>query len=248
MIFKDILSSSRKIDSRGANISRTTFFNGLGIKDPYQMDPALLLVDVCSSRDTSLYSQVKKEVKCEITQRNVLRQLVDNDVNERLKDIDQLESFGWVEKYIGADDKISYKIIFVAKKMCGARFTLCKELMHILTDTVDGAEGGSEAMLKSAFKWKENIPEEGATLDDETVGFYHAIESMLPWSLREQFNAVREDFGKNTKEDCDMKIAQTFMMPAKVINHICDEGDNDSYVPYYGFSYRMNATMNSDEV
>lgn len=239
MTIDAIIKSARTIDACGANVSRALFFAGYGKKDPYPLDPVLQLVDVSSLRPNSVMEQVKRAKGCRIIQNNLIRQTADEEDSKRLEGLEDLESFGFIEKYDHGKDGIEYRIYFIAKKLCGARFTLCKELAHIYTDTVDGADGSPDALLKCALDWRSLLLADPEGLDAETTGFYHAIETLIPWSLREQFIAIKNDFATFTTEEQYMRIAQTFMIPVKVVDHFCRcHADN---IPYCGFSYELNS-------
>jgi len=246
MTIKEVVKSARHVDSCNPCVERAQLFSGIGQKDPYEgsFDSDAQIVDVCSARKDSLLNIVKRAKGCDITRYNVVRQFASEEADKRLDGLEHLDSFGYIEKYIDpVTSVVRYDITFLSKLLCGARFTLCKELSHIMTDTVDGVEECLDAMFKCATRWMESICAADADLDHETTGFYHAIEVLIPWRLRNEFNDIKEDTKLTTKEDRDMTIAQRFMIPTKVVSHICDCRENSNELPYCGFSYSVNSAI-----
>lgn len=128
----------------------------------------------------------------------------------------------------------------MSRTFCGARFSVCKELLHIFTNTVDGVKPAN-SLLRCATRWTTMVVNEQKKLDSETACFYYAIEVMLPWILRNtQFNELHERFKDDG--DCNLKMARAFMIPEKVINHICEIPDGKG-LPYCGFSYSLNVEI-----
>lgn len=249
MNIKDVIRSARGLCSEEVIVLRDTLFTNRGVKDrsnfPSKMGKVLMKAVNVRGGENSILAKVTSS-----TRKNVyIEDLVlaeHSDIAKKVqKDFEKFETFCWVEEYREPLTKRTYfKISCCAKTFCGARFSVCKDLMHVYTNTVRGIES-VDSLFNCAMKWQELIPDEETDLDAETTGFYHAIEVMLPWLLRgAQFNLLREKYKKTSS--CDLTIAKAFLIPERVVKHICEcsEGGND--LPYCGFSYQINSALDRE--
>lgn len=97
---------------------------------------------------------------------------------------------------------------------CWKRFTVTKELMHIYSGTCPNSPTESaDLLIKAAQDSRYVIPKDNSVLDEETSAFYLALEVMIPWCLREQFNMMRELGATH------YQIAKAFMIPERMVEH-----------------------------
>lgn len=120
---------------------------------------------------------------------------------------------------------------------CWRRFTVAKELLHLYSGTAtDKAIIDANDLITSAQDSRNLVVNESTELDDEIAGFYLAIEVMIPWRLREQFNKLRE------ARATTLQIAKAFMVPQNIVAHfISDSFDRTSN--YAGVSRRLNLSI-----
>lgn len=118
-----------------------------------------------------------------------------------------------------------------ALNTCWRRFTVAKELFHIYAGIAeDLGSRGSSAITQAAMDARKAVPNDDKQLEDETAAFYLALEYLVPWRLRDQFNDLR-DAAATTYQ-----IAKVFMIPRPFIEHLCDGG-------YAELSYRINRNI-----
>lgn len=111
---------------------------------------------------------------------------------------------------------------------CWRRFTVAKELFHLYAGIVEDARFlSSDAVAQMAMDARKVVPNDGKQLDDEVAAFYLALEYLIPWRLREQFDRLRS-FAATTYQ-----IAKVFMIPRPFVEHLCEGG-------YAELSYRIN--------
>ena len=75
-------------------------------------------------------------------------------------------------------------------------------------------------------------------LHPEAVGFYLAIEVLLPWCLRESLNKMIDAKCTN------FQIAKAFMVPEFIIRHV--RNVHFGKVDYLGVSYGMNNLIDKE--
>lgn len=121
--------------------------------------------------------------------------------------------------------------------LCWQRFTVVKELSHIYSGTVaNSMTQGAVAITLAAKESRQVIPTLDTELDAETAAFYMALEIMVPWRLREQFNDLRAA-GATTYQ-----LAKAFMIPQMFISHFTsDWNDRNTYA---GLSFQINSQLN----
>ena len=120
---------------------------------------------------------------------------------------------------------------------CWRRFTVAKELLHLYSGTaVDNTHVDVNDLILSAQESRSLIPNEATELDDEIVAFYLAIEVMMPWKLREQFNRMRDNGATS------LQIAKAFMVPQNIVMHFTSESFDRS-CNYAGLSRRLNMAI-----
>lgn len=124
-------------------------------------------------------------------------------------------------------------------RLCVRRFLEAKELLHFYTRTV--VENGrqinflTEVLMEQSLDGCKFICDSNLPLEPEAVGFYLAIEVLLPWCLREQLNKMIDARCTN------FQIAKAFMVPEFVIRHV--RNVRFEKVDYLGVSYRMNCQI-----
>lgn len=117
-----------------------------------------------------------------------------------------------------------YKIYCESKTQAGIRFGVCKELMHILTETVNTIEDVDkyDALFYSRRYWRyilnPSYPD-AEFISDEAACFYLAIETLIPSCLRAQLESVCSNHNLGSLENINI-IAQAFHVPAQVILHV----------------------------
>lgn len=118
--------------------------------------------------------------------------------------------------------------------LCWKRFTVVKELAHIYSGTVaNSITQGAAAITFAAKESRQVMPTLDTELDAETAAFYIALEIMVPWRLRKQFNDLRAA-GATTYQ-----LAKAFMIPQMFISHFTsDWNDRNTYA---GLSYAVNS-------
>lgn len=126
-----------------------------------------------------------------------------------------------------------------SKRLCVHRFLESKEMLHLLTDTVAGEERErsllADVLLEKSLDGRNFVADFNEPLKPEAVGFYLAIEVLLPWCLRPQLNDMIDAKATN------LQIAKAFMIPEFVVRHIRSVmfgGKN-----YLGVSYEWNRTI-----
>lgn len=136
--------------------------------------------------------------------------------------------------------KVSAIIVYrAALNFCWRRLTVAKELAHLFSGTVaDSMTQGAAAVSFGAKESRRVIPTLETDLDAETAAFYIALEVMIPWSLRTQFNDLRS-VGATTYQ-----IAKAFMIPQTFISHFSsDWNDRNTYA---GLSYQINTEIDKE--
>lgn len=118
--------------------------------------------------------------------------------------------------------------------LCWQRFTVVKELAHVYSGTVaNSITQGAAAITFAAKESRQVVPTLDTELDAETAAFYIALEIMVPWRLRKQFNDLR------TAGATTYQLAKAFMIPQIFISHfMSDWNDKNTYA---GLSYAMNS-------
>lgn len=245
----EVIKGARSLVESGVTVSRSTLFSNRGKEDlskfPIRVGNTLIRAVNVTGGESSVLAKVRSSKKCNI----YIQDLVLNDYSDIAKecvdDFENSETFCWVEEYSTGEGLRHFEITCISKTFCGARFAVCKDLMHILTDTVHGIKTAN-ALLRCAMRWRSLIADEERDLDPETACFYYAIEVMLPGALRDvQFNAIRKKYKETST--CDLMVARSFMVPEKVIHHICEGGAKDQEIPYCGFSYQTNSDLNRNK-
>lgn len=118
--------------------------------------------------------------------------------------------------------------------LCWQRFTVVKELAHVYSRTVaNSMTQGAAAITFAAKESRQIVPTLDTELDAETAAFYIALEIMVPWRLRRQFNDLR------TAGATTYQLAKAFMIPQIFIAHFTsDWNDRNTYA---GLSYAVNS-------
>ena len=128
-------------------------------------------------------------------------------------------------------------------RLCVRRFLEANELLHFVTDTVAEqnvqTEFLSNVLMESSLDGSRFISDVTKPLQPEAVGFYLAIEVMLPWCLRENLNKMIE--AKST----NFQIAKAFMVPEFIVRHV--RNVHFGTIDYLGVSYRMNSLIDKEE-
>lgn len=127
-------------------------------------------------------------------------------------------------------------------RLCVRRFLEAKELLHFITYTVAEqnaqTEFLSEVLMENSLDGTRFIRDITKPLQPEAVGFYLAIEVLMPWCLRESLNRMIE--AKST----NFQIAKAFMVPEFIIRHVRNvHFDNMNYL---GVSYGMNCLIDKE--
>lgn len=114
---------------------------------------------------------------------------------------------------------------------CWRRFTVAKELFHLYAGIAeDVGSRGASAITQAAMEARRVFPSDDKQIDDEAAAFYLALEYLVPWCLRDQFNALREAAATT------YQIAKIFMIPRPFVEHLCDGG-------YAELSNRINRNI-----
>lgn len=152
---------------------------------------------------------------------------------ERIKDTISLRDS--IYGYLDNTGDIPAVVYRPRLRPCWERFTIAKELLHLYSDTASTWQDAN-TLITAAKQSRELIPSESESLSDETIGFYLAMEVMVPWRLREQFLSLKD------KAATKMQIAKAFMVPLCIIDHMmsesCEEGSS-----YAGLSMRINSSI-----
>lgn len=161
-----------------------------------------------------------------ITQEKIGRPIFIHEMNEG----GDAPFYGYVENNKdNAVIKIKPKL-----NICWKRFTVAKELLHLYADTCnDSPSATAELLVKAARESRDVIVHDNTELDDETSAFYMALEVLIPWDLREQFNELR-NLGATRYQ-----IAKVFMLPEPFVDHFISSSE-DSYA---SLSRRLNQNI-----
>lgn len=124
-------------------------------------------------------------------------------------------------------------------RLCMRRFLEAKELLHLLTGTVVDGESQrnmvADAFLEQSLDGRNFVVDFDKPLSPEAVGFYLAIEVLLPWCLRKELLTMID------QKATTMQIAKAFMVPEFVIRHI--HNVNFGSRSYLGVSYEWNSRI-----
>ena len=122
---------------------------------------------------------------------------------------------------------------------CWKRFTIVKELAHIYSGTVaNSIMQGAAAITFAAKESRQIVPTLDTELDAETAAFYIALEILVPWRLRRQFNDLR-DIGATTYQ-----LAKAFMIPQTFIAHFASDWNDKN--TYAGLSFAINSRIDEE--
>lgn len=114
---------------------------------------------------------------------------------------------------------------------CWRRFTVAKELFHLYAGIAeDVSSRGASAITQAAMEARKVVPSDDKQIDDEAAAFYLALEYLVPWRLRDQFNDLREAAATT------YQIAKVFMIPRPFVEHLCEGG-------YAELSNRINRNI-----
>ena len=121
-------------------------------------------------------------------------------------------------------------------RLCVRRFLEAKEILHFVTNTVAEKdvqkEFLSEVLMEKSLDGTRFIRDITKPLQPEAVGFYLAVEVLLPWCLRENLNKMID--AKST----NFQIAKAFMVPEFIIRHV--RNVHFGNMDYLGVSYGVN--------
>lgn len=246
MNIEDVINSSRALLAARPYVDRVRLFTRRGVSDPWKFPHR---IGDCSIKSTSVFGGMDISVLQIVRDRSAIPIFIENlifsenpDLAKRYeKEMGDNEAISYVEKKDLGKGMVYYTIICVSKTRCGARFSVCKELMHIYTDQVQRIRHAAR-MLAKAMEWRKCVDDVKKELSPESACFYHAVEVMLPWDFRHrQVCAVRGKYGQT--RDCSKEIAISFMIPHSVVAHIFAESSGPKN--YYGFSYQINSKINS---
>ena len=145
----------------------------------------------------------------------------------RIESTDDNPIYGYVE--IGNDSAVvRYRSDL---NICWRRYTVAKELFHLYAGIVEDVRPReSDLVTQAAMDARKVVVSDGKQLEDEVAAFYLALEYLMPWRLREQFDKLR-DLAATTYQ-----IAKVFMIPRPFVEHLCDGG-------YAELSYRINKNI-----
>ena len=145
----------------------------------------------------------------------------------RIESTDDNPLYGYVE--FGKDSAvIRYRSDL---NTCWRRYTVAKELFHLYAGIAeDMRPRESDAVTQAAMDARKIIPSDGKQLEDEVAAFYLALEYLMPWRLREQFDMLRDLAATS------YQIAKVFMIPRPFVEHLCEGG-------YAELSYRINKNI-----
>lgn len=145
----------------------------------------------------------------------------------RIESADDNPLYGYVE--VGKDSAvIRYRSDL---NICWRRYTVAKELFHLYAGIAeDMRPRESDAVTQAAMDARKIIPSDGKQLEDEVAAFYLALEYLMPWRLREQFDMLRDLAATS------YQIAKVFMIPRPFVEHLCEGG-------YAELSYRINKNI-----
>lgn len=122
---------------------------------------------------------------------------------------------------------------------CWKRFTIVKELSHLYSGTVTNSiTQGAAAITFAAKESRRIVPTLDTELDAETAAFYIALEIMVPWRLRRQFNDLRAA-GATTYQ-----LAKAFMIPQSFIAHFTSDWNDKN--TYAGLSFEVNSKIDEE--
>lgn len=120
---------------------------------------------------------------------------------------------------------------------CWKRFTIAKELLHLFSGTaVDKGVAEAAILIMAAKSSRKLLVSETTELDDETFAFYLAIEVMIPWQLRYQFDRLR------SMNATTLQMAKVFMVPERIVQHFLSDSA-DCHCNYAGLSRRVNENI-----
>lgn len=238
----DVVKSSRTLLKARPYVERNKLFTRHGIVDGWKFprrigDCQILATSVFGGMDVSVLQIVRDKIATPIFIENLIFAENPSLAQVYEKEMGDAEAISYVEKHTPEKGMSYYKIICVSKTRCGARFSICKELMHIYTQQVQKV-GVAEKMLKKAMRWRKVIVEASKELTPETACFYHAVEVLLSWDFRDkQVAVVKKKYGQ--VHSCDKHVAISFMIPLSIIKHVFDCTDDEK--DYYAFSYQLNS-------
>ena len=249
MRIREIIRTAQGIADARPFVLREDLFSRRGKKDMSSLPAKIGEIRMkCTSVFGGVAVSVLSIVKDSVTIPIFIENLIWSENPELAKkyqdEMGENEAVSYVEKVVPHKGMAYYTIICVSKTYCGSRFAICKELLHIYTDTVQAnriAKAG--AILKNAMSWRESDFREDVELDPETSCFFLATETMLPWIFRDaQYAAIKRKFGQ--VQSCALQAAQSFMIPLSVIEFV-GESVGVKALSYYGFSYRINSEIAS---
>lgn len=145
--------------------------------------------------------------------------------------------------YVLKERDHAYVVCDAGLNLCWQRFTIVKELMHLHSRTVgDGQEfrsGGDSAhrILSEAITSRDEHIWEDVELSNEASALAMALETLVPWCLRRQFDALVDQ-----RADPYL-IARTFMVPLNFIKIMLPPGYCDGAMGYGNLSNRLNARI-----
>lgn len=120
---------------------------------------------------------------------------------------------------------------------CWKRFTIAKELLHLFSGTsIDKGVAEASILIMAAKSSRRLLVSETTELDDETFAFYLAIEVMIPWQLRYQFDRLR------SMNATTLQMAKVFMVPERIVQHFLSDSA-DCHCNYAGLSRRINENI-----
>ena len=126
---------------------------------------------------------------------------------------------------------------------CEKRFVFAKECLHLYTNTASGVTTAEE-LIDSARRSYRNIPSSPDTiLDDEATALFLAIETLLPWQLRD--HRTSDDLYtwlQTDKKATPAQIARVFMVPVELINLFQSQIPH-SESTYAGLSQDINSRI-----
>ena len=129
-------------------------------------------------------------------------------------------------------------------RLCVRRFLEAKELLHFVTHTVTEQNAQkeflSELLMENSLDGTRFIHEIAKPLQPEAVGFYLAIEVLLPWCLRESLNRMID------AQSTNFQIAKAFMVPEFIIRHV--RNVHFGPIDYLGVSYGMNDLIDKEGI
>ena len=125
-------------------------------------------------------------------------------------------------------------IIYSAElNLCWKRFSICKEAAHLLIDDAHAHFTTDVVGLIQRLITSAPMIEADAILESELMGIVAAIELLMPWKLRQSFEALGES-GKT-----DFEIAEFCRVPEKFVNLMLKS-------PYGVTSRRVNSQLDGE--